>query len=94
MNIWKSRITDDNLEMFPLVPTKFIKEMTPLIYDHLNTLGERIDHYFPSPSSEHYDWVRDPVAQTASKTNIITLKEEEELADLSSDRSLSMPNYF
>lgn len=90
MNIWKSRITDGNLEMFPLVPTKFIKEMTPLIYDHLNTLGERIDHYFPSLSSEHYDWVRDPFAQTASKTNILTLKEEEELADLSSDRSLKL----
>ena len=64
--------------------------MTPLVYDHINTLGERINHYFPSLSSEQYDWVRDPFAQTASKTNILTLKEEEELAELSSDRSLKL----
>ena len=88
--IWKARIAKGNCEMFPLVPKKFIEEITPLISDHLTTLGERIDHYFPSLSSESYDWVRDPFAQTASNTNILTLKEEEELAELSSDRSLKL----
>ena len=68
--------------------------MTPLISDHLNTLGERIDHYFPSLPSENYDWVGDPFAQTASNTNISTLKEEEELAELSSDQSLKLKHAF
>ena len=75
--------------MFPLVPANYSKEITPLIFDHLTTLEERIDHYFPSLSSEHYDWVRDPFVHIAGNTNILTLKEEE-LAELSSDRNLKL----
>ena len=65
-------------------------KLTPLIYDHITTLGERIDHYFPSLSSEQYDWVRNPFVQIAGNTSILTLKEEEELAELSSDRTLKL----
>ena len=90
IQIWKSRVTGGNFEMFPLVPGKFSNELTPLIYDHITTLGERIDHYFPSLSSEQYDWVRNPFVQIAGNTSILTLKEEEELAELSSDRTLKL----
>jgi hypothetical protein len=90
IKIWKSRISSGNFEMFPLVPANYSKEITPLIFDHLTTLEERIDHYFPSLSSEHYDWVRDPFVHIAGNTNILTLKEEEELAELSSDRNLKL----
>ena len=43
-----------------------------------------------SSENYNYDWVKDPFAQTASNTNISTLKEEEELAELRSDRTLKL----
>ena len=41
INIQESKIANGSFEMFRIVPTKFGKEMTPLISDHLNTLQRK-----------------------------------------------------
>ncbi|XP_068220474.1 zinc finger BED domain-containing protein 5-like [Palaemon carinicauda] len=52
-------------------------------------LDENIDHYFPSLSTEKYDWIRNPFMNIPSNIGL-QLCEEEELATISSDRDLKI----
>ena len=89
LQLWLGRAMQHNLEMFPLVKSfKTSNELYGLIQEHLATLVEKIDHYFPSLSTEKFDWVRDPFAN--SSCSGLTLDEEEEMACISSDRTLKM----
>lgn len=63
--------------------------MIPIIVEHLQNLEEKINFYFPSLSTEKYDWVRNPFIKI-SPDNDLTLCEEEELASISSDRGLKI----
>ena len=88
--IWKSRALEGNLEMFPLVDQRKLKEILPLILDHLTSLQEKIDYYFPALLVEDYDWVRNPFIEVQSRTGQFTLKEEEELTEIFHDRTLRL----
>ena len=46
--IWKNRAKDGNFEMFPLVRKSCIKKMSPIVFQHLTTLEEKFNFYFPS----------------------------------------------
>ncbi|XP_068201795.1 protein FAM200A-like [Palaemon carinicauda] len=52
-------------------------------------LDENIDHYFPSLSTEKYDWIRNPFMNIPSNIGL-QLCEEKELATISSDRDLKI----
>ena len=56
--------------------------------EHLTALEENINHYFPSLNTEKYDWVRNSFVDVPS--NIGFKLCEEELATISSDRSLKI----
>ena len=75
--------------MFPTMPTNCTKEMIPIMVEHLTALEENINHYFPSLNTEMYDWVRNPFVDVPSNIGF-KLCEEEELATISSDRSLKI----
>ncbi|XP_028672708.1 SCAN domain-containing protein 3-like [Erpetoichthys calabaricus] len=57
------------------------------IFDHLSAMEEYFDRYFPTDNIADYDWIRNPFS--CQLTNL-TGKEEEQLAELSSDRSLKL----
>ena len=75
--------------MFPTMRTNCTKEMIPIVVEHLTALEEDIDHYIPSLNTEKYDWVRNPSVDVPSNIGL-KLCEEEELATISSDRSLKI----
>jgi hypothetical protein len=54
----------------------------------LESLTDSLDQYFPSLSSEMYDWVRNPFVGFSQ--NSLSLQEEEQLTELECDRSLEM----
>ena len=78
-----------NFEMFPLVRESCIKKMSPIVFQHLTTLEEKFNSYFPSLKADEYDWVRNPFIESSSNTGLL-LCEEEELACISGDRGLKI----
>ena len=46
--------------MFPSLSKTHVKEMMPIIVDHLTILQEKLRFYFPSLNVDHYDWIRNP----------------------------------
>jgi hypothetical protein len=60
IGIWKHRAEKGNFEMFPPIPKTHTKETVALMAKHLATLDQNIQHYFPSLTTEKYDWVRNP----------------------------------
>ena len=78
---------DGNLEMFPLVFKTKWQEILPLILQHLTSLQEKIEYYFPVLLVEDYEWVRNPSIEVVSKGQL-TLKEE--LTDILHDRTLKL----
>lgn len=87
LQIWKRTAIKGSLEMFPLISDTCQTEILPMIIDHLSTLEEKLNHYFPSLNTAQYDWIRNPFVETTTEFNL-TLTEEEELAGLSTDRGL------
>ncbi|XP_051774916.1 protein FAM200A-like [Erpetoichthys calabaricus] len=57
------------------------------IFDHLSAIEEYFDRYFPTDNIADYDWIRNPFS---CQLTDLTGKEEEQLAELSSDRSLKL----
>ena len=88
--IWKNRVEDGNFEMFPLVRESCIKNMSPIVFQHLTTLEEKFNFYFPSLKTDEYDWVRNPFRESSSNTGLLLCEEEEELTCISSDRGLTI----
>ncbi len=93
LTVWKTHLSRRNVEMFPLLfqtQTEY-ENVIPLITSHLGTLSEKLHKYFPSLSSNMYDWVRNPFTEfSPSAENLLSLQEEEELSELQCDRTLKM----
>ena len=87
--IWINRAKLDKLDMSPTIRTNCTNEMIPIVVEHLTALEENIDHYIPSLNTEKYDWVRNPFVDVPSNIGF-KLCEEQELATISSDRSLKI----
>jgi hypothetical protein len=67
------------------------KELIPLIISHLESLTENLDQYFPSLSSEMYDWVRNPFVDFSTNSqNLLSLQEEQQLTELQCYRTLKI----
>jgi hypothetical protein len=64
------------------------KEVITLIISNLESLTESLDQYFPSLSSEMYEWIRNP--SVAFSQNSLSLQEEGQLTDLQCDLTLQM----
>lgn len=95
LTVWKKHLSRGNVEMFPLllqVQTQTdYQKVIPLITSHLRSLAEKLDKYFPSLSSDMYDWVRNPFIELSSNSqNLLSLQEEEEISELQCDRTLKM----
>ena len=72
-----------------LVRQSCIKKIRPIVFQHLTTLEEKINFYFPSLKTDEYDWVQNLFIENSSSTGLL-LCEEEELACVSSDHGLKI----
>ncbi len=90
IGIWKKRVATKSLEMFPLVAKTNHETILPLISSHLEALQNRLNHYFPSLDIEKYDWIRNPFVETSADDNQFSLEEEEQLAEITNDRTLKL----
>lgn len=93
LRIWKTRVQNKSCDMFELL-TEFLNEnnmaidnLATDIFDHLSAMAEYFDRYFPADNIADYDWIRNPFS---CQLTDLTGKEEEQLAELSSDRSLKL----
>ena len=75
--------------MFRSTPSNCPK-IAQLILNHLDTMLINLDKYFPSISVDQYDWVRSPFVEFEPSEEQFTLTEEEELASVSSNRTLQL----
>lgn len=88
LSMWKRRVLQKNLEMFPLTAnSSFNIEVLKLIGDTLTLFDEKINLYFPSLDITSFDWVRNPFDSDLA-THQLQLKEEEELLEMQNDRTL------
>ena len=93
LNLWRKKAEKEVLEMFPLTEAA-VAEIDDLpvlkesICNHLYILQQRLSHYFSDLGVSHHDWVKNPFNQSAIKAaNIVDLLEQQ-LVELSMDRSL------
>jgi len=75
--------------MFPPVRKTCVKEMIPIIVEHLTYLGRRAEDYFSSISVDEFDWIRNPLVKLRDSSNF-AMCEEKESTSFSSDRGLRM----
>jgi hypothetical protein len=94
LQVCKKHLSSGNIEMFPLLlqvqSQKDYKEVIPLIIRHLESLTENLEQYFPSLSSEMYDWVWNPFVQFSPNSQNLLSLQEEELTELQCDRTLKI----
>jgi hypothetical protein len=64
------------------------QQISSLVENHLEELRNKIKHYFHFLSTQLYDWVRNPYSESSAEPENLTLREEEELCELQSDRTL------
>ena len=81
--------------MFPLTEAAVAEiDDLPVLKEsicNLRILQQRLFHYFPDLDVSHYNWVRNPFNQSAIKAaNIVDLLAQEQLLELSMDRSLQL----
>jgi hypothetical protein len=83
------------LEVFPLLlgleSEEGYHKVSSLSENHLEELQNKTEEYLPPPSSTQVcEWVRDPVSESSAQPENLTLREEVELCELQSDRTLQM----
>jgi hypothetical protein len=66
------------------------QQVSSLIKNHLEELQNKIEQYFPPLSTQVYKWGRDHFYESSTQPENLTLREEEELCELQSDRTLKM----
>jgi hypothetical protein len=98
LNLWKNHVAKRNLEMFAvrlwLESEEGYQEASSLTENHLEELQSKTEQYFPSLSTQVYDRVRGPFSESSGQPENLTLKEDEELCELQSDRTLKMRSAY
>ena len=88
---WKNRLLEKKkVDIFPSLNDNTTDEIISAVTEHLTLLEEKIEFYFPSINVETYDWIRNPFATVDTSNSKLSYQEEEELINLSSDRTLKI----
>ena len=85
LQIWKITAMEGSLEMLPLVSNNCKTVILRMIVEHLSSLEENLSYYFPLINTAQYDWIRNPVVETAIYSSL-TLTEKVELSAVSTGR--------
>ena len=91
--MWIRRVQEKNTDAFEHF-TEFVSQnnvavddLYTVVIEHLTSLAEYLDNFFPTGDVSENDWIRNPF--TCHLTNL-SGREQEQLADLSSDRTLQL----
>ncbi|KAJ8348816.1 hypothetical protein SKAU_G00274050 [Synaphobranchus kaupii] len=91
--LWGRRLKDGVTDMFAQL-TEFIHTnnlsldvVREVASTHLTALSEHFSSYFSDVNTNDWDWVRDPFAPAATPSSVLTGKAEEELLEVSCDRT-------
>lgn len=93
LRIWKKRCEEGTYDMFPLlddfltVRNISVRVISDTILNHLNQLLHYFHQYFGDDDISTFDWIRNPFE---CKLTDLTGREQEQLAELSSDRTLRL----
>lgn len=92
LSLWQHEIqSTDSISMFPeslkADPGGIV--LRDIVSQHLSTLNDQLQHYFPSLDTSKYDWIRNPFNHQLDISQL-TLPEKEELIEISADRTLHM----
>jgi hypothetical protein len=82
-----------NLEMSPLLlglESEGYQQVSSLIGNDLEEMRHKIKHCFPSLSTQVYGWEWNPYSESSAQFENLTLREEEEVCELHSDRAVRM----
>ncbi|KAL4100732.1 hypothetical protein QTP88_020766 [Uroleucon formosanum] len=91
LNLWKTKINQDNLIMFPRTALLVADDnILSLIVESITLLEVKKNKYFPSINIKNYDWVRDPFNVSISDLVDLKLVEEENLCSIKNDRTLQL----
>ena len=92
LTLWRSFVEQGRLDMFPLCNVHVNSStLSDLIAQHLKSLDERFNHYFPSECYAQFDWVRDPWSSRALESATDwPLPTQEQLMEIREDRTLKM----
>ena len=95
LSIWKLKVENDSFEMFSFTEEFLantdveLNVIKPLVVDHLSNLLIRFENYFlPELDNTKLDWIQNPFAVQQQSTEHLSLKFQEELAELSLDSKL------
>lgn len=55
--MWKRKATENHLKIFLLIPNNNISTLVPIILEHLTSLEDKINKYFPERKIVNYDWI-------------------------------------
>ena len=95
LSIWKLKVENDPFEMFSFTEEFLanndveINVIKPLVVNHLSNLLKQLENYFlPELDNTKLDWIQNPFAVQQQSTKHLSLKFQEELAELSSDSKL------
>jgi hypothetical protein len=92
-NSWENHVATGNLETFPPLPgleSEGYQKVLNIIENHLEEIRNKIKPYFPSLSTHVYDWVGSPYPDSSAQPENLTLREQDELCELQSYRTLWM----
>lgn len=53
--MWKRKVTENNVEMFQLIPNNATTTLAPIVSEHLILLENKINKYFPEIEIVNYD---------------------------------------
>ncbi|KAG9282105.1 zinc finger BED domain-containing protein 5-like [Astyanax mexicanus] len=93
--LWKRKLQTGVTDMFPNLTdfldtnTLAVDFMRDELATHLASLADNFSRYFKDVNIEKYDWVRDPFSCDVMASGLFG-KAEDELLELSSDRTLKM----
>lgn len=97
IEIWKIKIENDNIDMFPWTNIFIVENELPLslvktvVLNHLNCLEKQFQKYFSADlNTKKYDWIRQPFYMKVEELQHFDLKMQEELAELTTDGDLKM----
>ena len=91
--LWRRRLQDGVTDMFPQLTDYLhannlsVAAVKEVATSHLTALSKHFKSYFADVNTDAWDWVRDPFAPGVTCSGL-TSKAEDELVDLSCDRTL------
>ena len=89
LKVWSLKVKNGTYEMFYHFSERKNKEITSLITEHLVSLEENLEKYFPSLCTVNYAWIRNPFLPQDAYVSP-NWKEEEELFDIQNDGNLKL----